>query len=174
LPGLASQAHGPCRWREFVETTVRAAITALVVLVSPCCAGATHDAASREAIDEVRDGFAVAYARGDVEELLRRYDRDYVDVSTGVAVRGRDAMRDAFEDTFERFQGHLEIRRDEVLINGNWAIERGTFSIHLLDRSSGAEQVSRRRYLEVLVRRGDGRWYILRDLDNEGPGDVSQ
>lgn len=37
------------------------------------------------------------------------------------------------------------------------------------DRESGAETVSRRRYLEVLVRRQDGHWYIFRDLDNELP-----
>jgi ketosteroid isomerase-like protein len=141
-------------------------------MVSASCAGDERDAASRASIDAVREGFAAAYARSDVEALLRYYDRDYVDLSAGVAARGREAMREAFEDTFERFRGRLEIHPDEVLINGDWAIERGTFSIHLLDRSSGAERVSRRRYLELLVRRDGGRWYILRDLDNEDPRDA--
>jgi len=123
----------------------------------------------RTAIDAIRDGFADAYARGDVETLLSFYDPEYVDASEGTAVRGREEMRTAFEATFSRFDGRLEIVPEEVLINGTWAIERGRFSIHLVDRASGTEQVSHRRYLELLTRRAGGRWYILRDLDNEVP-----
>jgi len=122
------------------------------------------------ALAAIREGFAAAYARGDVPTLLSFYDPEYVDASVGVAVRGKEEMRAAFESTFSRYDGSLDIRPEEVLANGSWALERGTFSIHSTDRASGAHTVSHRRYLEVLVRRDDGRWYIFRDLDNELPG----
>lgn len=144
------------------------AIVPLLASVTSCAtAGAPGDPG--RAVEAVRTGFAAAFARGDVEGLLDHYDPEYVDVSTGVAVRGKGDMRTAFEETFRRFDGRLDIRAEEVLVNGTWAVERGTFEIHLVDRSSRVETVSRRRYLELLVRRADGRWYIFRDLDNELP-----
>jgi uncharacterized protein (TIGR02246 family) len=124
--------------------------------------------AARAMIDTLRSEFVRAFAVGDVDRLLALYDDEYVDMSVGVATRGRADMGDAFVETFSVYDGRLTIRTEEVLVNGDWAIERGTFTIHLTERASGAESESRRRYLEVLVRR-DGGWRIFRDLDNELP-----
>lgn len=127
------------------------------------------DAAAERAIAAVRDGFAAAFAQGDVNALLRFYDRDYVDASFGTADRGRTEMAAAFAETFERYVGELAIQPAEVLVHGDWALERGTFAIRLEERSSEAVSISHRRYLEILIRREDDHWYIFRDLDNELP-----
>lgn len=129
----------------------------------------TPSEAVTEALEAIRVGFADAYSRGDVSALLAYYDAQYVDASVGAALRGKHDMRAAFEGTFAQYVGALDIRPEEVLAHGDWALERGTFSIHLTDRGSGVEMVSHRRYQELLVRRDDGRWYIFRDLDNELP-----
>lgn len=120
----------------------------------------------QEAIRAVREGFAEAYAAGDVSRLLAYYHEAYVDMSVGSETRGRPDMRRAFEETFRRYDGDLDIRPAEVLVQGDWAIERGSFTIRLVDRATGDESISHRRYLEVLVREGEG-WCIFRDLDNE-------
>jgi len=120
-------------------------------------------------ITEIRDGFSQAYASGDVETLVGFYDEQYVDASSGSALRGKTDMRATFDSTFARYDGLLDIRPDEVLVNHGWAIERGAFTLQLTDRSSGDRIVSHRRYLEILVHRPGYGWRIFRDLDNEFP-----
>lgn len=147
-----------------------AVLLVLIMTLTDSCGGAYDVDRARALIDSVRTGFVIAYEAGDVEALLAYYDEDYLDMSMGVDTRGKEQMKRAFEDSFAKSDRGLEIHPEEVLIQGKWAMERGTFTIRLTDRSTGAESLSHRRYLEILIRRDDGRWYIFRDLDNEIPG----
>lgn len=129
-----------------------------------------NDSLEVKKIAEVREKFIEAYQGGNVAAAMSLYSPDYVDSSEGANARDRTEMRDFLTRTFETYSNRqLKIAAEEVLVNGTWALERGTFDLILTPREGGEEVLIRRRYLEILEKEADGSWKILRDLDNDLP-----
>lgn len=143
---------------------VVAAMAASVVL---WCAVAPASAADeRAAVIETMQAWERAVEARDYDALADFYVADAVYYPRGAApISGRDAIIARNRDRGST--GHVEITQhvDDVQIRGEWAIYSCLAEISVAE--TGATRYA--RVLLVMQRDEDGRWRILRDIDNDTP-----
>jgi steroid delta-isomerase-like uncharacterized protein len=85
-----------------MPTIVTVSMVAALVLAG---SGSAARSADRQALEQVLDGWAVAWSSDDVEKLLPLFtdNVEYEDVTFGAVNRGRNALRDFAKGTFEAF-----------------------------------------------------------------------
>lgn len=115
----------------------------------------------RRKLEEFRN----AWNAGDPEDLVRCYAEPHMDLNAPQAVQTRGETRAALEKFFALFQSTLEVTSDEVIVAGEWALQRGEFVQTLTDRSGGQTRTLRRRYVEVLRRQPGGEWLVAWGMD---------
>jgi len=114
---------------------------------------------------EVRQRHLDATLARDLETLVATFADDGVDMPPGApAVVGRDAYRTYCTSMLERmgdFSWAFDIA--ELVVTGDWAFERGTYSIIMGDGSE-----DRGKYLWLYQRDADGHWRFARTIYNPG------
>lgn len=149
--------------------------TSLLLVSFVCvalCAGAQTKstdpdvAAIRKAIDQ----FIASYNTGRVDDLLKVYSADFVDMSQGEhTLRGRNAIDDTAQrirDTFRKFNPHLEVDTEEIIVSGDYAFDRGELTVSLTPKAGGDPVIVKRRFLEVWRKESNGEWRVIRAMDN--------
>ena len=111
--------------------------------------------------------FVAAYNAGDADRIASYYADDLVKLRAGAPAEAKDDTVRRVKDVLARFQGHLDVKNDEITVAGNMAFTRGRLLITLTPREGGAPQTIERRYLEVW-RKEAGRWRVIRTMDNAG------
>jgi ketosteroid isomerase-like protein len=111
--------------------------------------------------------FVAAYNAGDADRIASYYADDLVKLRAGAPAEAKDDTVRRVRDVLARFQGHLDVKNDEITVAGNMAFTRGRLVITLTPRAEGAPQTIERRYLEVW-RKDAGRWRVIRTMDNAG------
>ncbi len=109
--------------------------------------------------------FRAAWNASNPEALVRCYAEPHMDLNAPQAVQTRGETRAALEQFFALFQSSLEVTSDEVIVAGEWALQRGEFVQTLTDRTGGETRTLRRRYVEVLRRQPAGDWLVLWAMD---------
>jgi uncharacterized protein (TIGR02246 family) len=108
-----------------------------------------------DALTGLRDGYAEAMRTGDLEALVALYAEDAVYMpAAGIRVTGHEAIGQSLSPVLERVT-EVEIAGDASEIIGDWAIERGRYS--LMTMPEGAEAVEQAGYyISVSRRQPDG------------------
>jgi uncharacterized protein (TIGR02246 family) len=113
-----------------------------------------------------------AIATGSVEELAGLVTEDAEFWSPGQpTLRGREALRAAFEPVFARYGMDQEFRCRELIVAGEWAFLRGLEVNRLTARETGEETVVRQRAFSLVRRGPDGAWRFHRGMTNPPPED---
>ncbi len=54
----------------------------------------------------------------------------------------------------------------ETVVGGDWAYERGTFTVDATPKAGGETRKMRGNYLRIYRRQADGHWKMIRDMFN--------
>lgn len=87
-------------------------------------------------------------------------------------VRGREALKAAFEPFFERYEMNQEFDCHELIVNEPWAFMRGIEANRLADRTTGDVTLVQQRAFSVIRRGADGAWRFHRGMTNQPPGEA--
>jgi len=124
--------------------------------------------ADRTAINALRDQFIAAYRAGDPDRVTALYEENAtVMPHDQPTIVGRSEIAKHERDSFGQVSvGDVQIKSDKLQIMGDWAYDRGTFSVTITPKGGGGPMTDTGRYLVVLHRQADGSWKAAEDIDN--------
>lgn len=133
-------------------------------------APATADPAADEAaIRTVLDGIAAAFNAGKMDEMLAFYEDDVLVSAPGAPdIVGKAAWQQGLDTTLPKGVP-MKLRFDtaELLVSGDLAYERGTYSLAIGDPASPAQSVDLGgRHIHMFRRQADGSWKGWRLMEN--------
>ena len=149
--------------RLFPIGTIMALATAL-----GCAAPQTDVAADDADIRRTNQEYIALFPQGNVPALVSLYTEDALLMPPGEEpVEGLGAVREfwtEFFDGWEVLEANSTI--DEVIVAGDWAYGRGTFSETLREKASGTIVVDAGKFSGLWRHGSDGSWKIARDMWN--------
>jgi uncharacterized protein (TIGR02246 family) len=138
--------------------------------------GADQEAVDDEvaAIGEVRDDYIAALNAGDLEQAISCWTEDGVlTAALHQPLRGRDAIRTFHEPLLAQFQVEIDLGPEETEVAGEWAFDRGSYTLTVLRKGTAAGSVvggQRGSYIALFRHQPDGAWALARALVTpEGP-----
>ncbi|HUL71911.1 MAG TPA: SgcJ/EcaC family oxidoreductase [Vicinamibacterales bacterium] len=114
-----------------------------------------------------------AMAASDVDGVLDLLTPDYELWSPGAAPLGREALRPALAAAFAAYDVESSFEREEQIVAGDLAFERGWDVQRARPRAGGDARVQRQRVFLILRRGADGVWRFARGMSQPGPGGPS-
>ena len=104
---------------------------------------------------------------GDIEGMLDTYTEDAILMMPDVpALRGKEAIRSAFEDFFEQVSLESESLVEEVRLAGDWAYVRGTFTSIETPTGGGEPSQIDGHWIDIRERQADGSWRVSANMWN--------
>jgi uncharacterized protein (TIGR02246 family) len=120
-----------------------------------------------EAIDRVRDAHIAALNAGDAEAWIALFTDDGVQMPPGApASIGRAMIRSWSQAFLDQFRVQFALVVDEVRILGEWALERGGYTISLNSKAGGPPMQDVGKYITVYQRKPGDIWRVARDIWN--------
>lgn len=120
-----------------------------------------------EAIQALVSRIESCYDAGDVDCLMGLYGDDAMALQPGQpAIVGPEAMRAAAEEAFAGATYDLSLTTEEVVVPGDWAFARGSYTILITPTGEGDAVEDRGKWLLILERQDDGSWAISRSIRN--------
>jgi ketosteroid isomerase-like protein len=120
-------------------------------------------------IDALYRAWEEAFSRQDVDAVLALLTSDYVLWAAGAPPLSADAMRPRLAAAFAVYEIHSAFEREERLVSGDLAFDRGWDVQKLRPRSGGEFQAHRQRVFLLLRRCSDGVWRFARGMSQPGP-----
>ena len=111
--------------------------------------------------------FVKAYNSGDIQAVLACYGDDLVKLRQGAPPETKPEVAQRVAEVFSKFHSRVDVTIDEICAAGEFAFTRGSFRVTLTAKAGGEPQTMDRRYLE-LWRKDNGRWLVVRTMDNVG------
>ena len=118
------------------------------------------------AIREVLAQFVEAWNARNPNAFANLYTDPHVDVNHTPAVETRAATVAALRKRFDRSAARLSVSSDEIIVFGDWAVQRGAITI------SSDVHTEHLRYVEVLRRDDDGQWRVHWGIDAPCKGEA--
>ncbi len=114
-----------------------------------------------------------AMEQEDPEALGKLVTDDYEVWAPGVPpLRGPAAIVTAMRAAFERVKVRPEFDSRELIVAGEWAIQRGVERMTVTPRTGGTSETRSQRAILVLRLGEDGEWRYARGMTNAlGPGE---
>jgi uncharacterized protein (TIGR02246 family) len=127
----------------------------------------TGDEIDVKAIDSVREAHVAALNDGDARAWAALFTDDGVQMPPNMPANiGRSAIEGWSTGFMDMFGLQFALSVDEVRVLGEWAFERGTYTIGLKPRSGGPSMQDAGKYITIYQRQpGDG-WRMARDIWN--------
>jgi uncharacterized protein (TIGR02246 family) len=142
---------------------------ALIAVVAAALGGCGTKSAS---VSSAADEAAVRRTLADVEQKINQGDLGFVDVFAKDAVIvapsvpdivGYDAIRALYDGMMKQNSMTVHFSTEEVTVAGDLAYERGTYTLRIADKTSGAVlQDVKNKHLHILKRQSDGTWKTWR------------
>jgi uncharacterized protein (TIGR02246 family) len=123
---------------------------------------------ARQGIETTRRAYAAAWQNGSAAQIANLYTPDaQVLYPDRPPVSGHDAIVEYFTGFFTQFpKNQFELISKEVVVNGPWAFDQGSYRWKGTPRAGGAPEEDYGKYLVILQRQPDGTWKVARDMDN--------
>lgn len=120
------------------------------------------------AIEKIRSDYTSAWKAGDADRIANLYGDDAIALpGNQPTASGRSAILKFNKDFFDQFTpGSLDLGPQETKIIGDWAFDRGTYTVMATSKAGGQPMNDQGRYLVILQRQADGSWKVARDMDN--------
>ena len=120
-----------------------------------------------EAIDEVRVAHVAALNAGDAQAWVAQFTDDAVQMPPNAPENvGRSKIASWSRAFLDQFRVHFALAVDEVRVLGEWAFERGSYSISLTSKAGGQPMQDIGKYLTIYQRKPGGAWRMARDIWN--------
>lgn len=101
----------------------------------------------------------------DLDRIMRFYGDTYVDVNLRRPVQTHAERREYYASVMKRPGFRLQVRTDDVRIEGDLAFIRGTILVTQAASPTGEDVISELRYLEIAKRSQDGGWKVIWGID---------
>lgn len=150
-------------------------VLAVLLICAGCARGddSPRPAADADiaAVNDLREQEIAAAEAGDVEALLALRTEDFVAMPPDQQpLRGKAAVRQFLSDMFEQVQLEETVVSEDVVISGDWAHDRGTFTGTVQPKAGGPSMAVDGKYLWIARQQGDGSWrYTLQMWSNNNP-----
>lgn len=118
---------------------------------------AADTAADEAAILEIWSAYSAARVAGDAETWLGLWDENGIRMPPGVPAVDFATFAPGTPERFANPPASMEIKPEEIVVTGDWAYSRGTFTVN--DAVEG-------KFLTIFRRQDDGTWRIYRDAFN--------
>ncbi|MBF9058444.1 DUF4440 domain-containing protein [Rhodobacterales bacterium HKCCSP123] len=133
------------------------AASALGAIILMPVASLADTAADEAAIREIWSAYSAARVAGDAEAWLGLWDTDGIRMPPGVPAVDYATFAPGTPERFADAPDSMNIMAEEVVVAGDWAYSRGTFTVN--DAVEG-------KFLTIFRRQDDGSWRIFRDAFN--------
>ena len=123
-------------------------------------------AADTAALNALRDQVIAAFNSHDAAAMAATYADDAVMMNPNqAAVEGKQAIQAAYEGLFKEVQGKIAFTPLETQVAGDWAYDRGNYTVTLTSKS-GKPVENSYKYLVIVKRQPDGSWKLHRETGN--------
>jgi uncharacterized protein (TIGR02246 family) len=120
-----------------------------------------------KAIDVVRDAHVAALTAGDARAWVAQFTDDAVQMPPNAPANVGAANIASWSQAFlDQFRVRFALVVDEVRVLGEWAFERGTYTIGLTAKAGGPSMQEIGKYLTVYERKSGNTWRMARDIWN--------
>jgi uncharacterized protein (TIGR02246 family) len=127
-----------------------------------------------EAIDRVRDAHVMALNAGDAKAWVAQFTDDGVQMPPNAPANVGRTMIGSWSQAFlDQFRLQFALAVDEVRVLGEWAFERGGYTISLHPKAGGPQMQDMGKYITVYQRKPGDTWRMARDIwnsSNRPPG----
>ena len=120
-------------------------------------------------IDELYNAWGEAFQHKNTDAILNLLMPDYVLWPAGAPAIDSDSVASRLVAAFSAYDITSSFEREERLIFGDFAFERGWDVQQVRPRSGGEVKTQRQRVFLVLQRGADGRWRFARGMSQPGP-----
>ena len=120
-------------------------------------------------IDKLYEAWGDAFRRQDLQDILNLLTSDYVLWPAGAPSMTRDSLEPRLVATLSAYEITPSFEREERLVAGDLAFERGWDVQQIRSRARGEIKTQRQRVFLILRRGSDGRWRFARGMSQPGP-----
>ena len=139
----------------------------IAILSMGACAKKFDTEADVAAIKSLTELYDATINSGDLDSWMSLYTDDAVRMQPNMpALVGKDAIRSVMQSFFENYTIDLKETTEEVIIAGDWAFARGTFTYTLTPKSGGELIRDSGKWVAFHKRHPDGSWKIHRNIYN--------
>ena len=129
--------------------------------------GYIGDEADLKAIESVRDAHVAALNAGDARGWASQFTDDGVQMPPHMPANiGRAAIEAWTAGFMKMFNAAFALSVDEVRVLGEWAFERGAYTIGLDPKAGGPAMEDAGKYITIYRRKPDNSWGMARDIWN--------
>jgi uncharacterized protein (TIGR02246 family) len=142
---------------------------AVIVGLAACAPPPPPDtsAADLAAVNAVREAWVAAYNAADADGLAGLYTEDAIDMPADEpTVTGQAGIRERAATQFAMGKATVTVTADETRLMGDWAFDRGSYSVTVVPAAGGDPMTVDGRYVVILRRQADGSWKLVRGMDN--------
>lgn len=121
------------------------------------------------AIAAIFEKYATSQIAFDVEGFMSLWDVDEVKMTHGIPTIVGKAdhyakVKKSFDAARGKFDRKMEVNLEEIVVSGDYAFVRGTYTAASTPKSGGAATLTDGKFITVLRRQPDGSWLIYRDI----------
>jgi len=120
-------------------------------------------------IDKLYEAWGAAFHRQDIKGILELLTSDYLLWPAGAPPMTRDSLEPRLVATLAAYEITPSFEREECLVAGDLAFERGWDVQQVRPRAGGEMKKHRQRVFLILRRGSDGRWRFARGMSQPGP-----
>lgn len=126
------------------------------------------NASDRSAIDANHERFLAAMRANNTDSLVALLTDDVTfDPPNEPSVRGREATRAWNERLLSQVRtSAVSVTDREVLVDGNLAVERGSFTWTVTPVGGGSPMVDEGKFVAIYRKQADGSWKVSHDIWN--------
>jgi uncharacterized protein (TIGR02246 family) len=124
--------------------------------------------ADTTSINDVRSKYQAAFNSGDAAGMAALFADNAVSLPDHhVALEGRAAIQQDFQDQFAQVTGNMQIMPVDTEINGETAYERGTYTMTITPKATGGAPMKETgKYIVILKKQPNGSWLLQNDINN--------
>lgn len=141
---------------------IRRRISILVLAIACASHGFSNasfadTATDKAAILEIWSTYSSSRVAGDAATWLNLWDKKGIRMPPGVPALDYKTFAPGTPERFAKPPASMEINAEEIVVTGDWAYSRGTFTVN---------EAVEGKFLSILRRQEDGSWRIYRDAFN--------
>lgn len=141
----------------FTLSKSRLAGVAMAVALSWPVTSLADTAADEQAILDIWSAYTQARVAGDADTWLGLWDKEGIRLPPGAPAVDFATFAPGTPARFANPPDAMEITSEEVVVAGDWAFSRGTFTVN---------NALEGKFLTIFRRQDDGTWRIYRDAFN--------
>ncbi|MFC1693680.1 YybH family protein [Candidatus Latescibacterota bacterium] len=141
----------------------------LVVTFLPIgsCTKKVDTEADIETIKSLTEEYDATLNAGDLDNWVSLYTDDALRMGPNMpTLVGKDAIRDFYQPFFEQSAIDINETCEEVIVCGDWAFVRGTYTYTITPNAGGEPIRDSGKWVAFNKRQPDGSWRIYRNIFN--------